>query len=281
MISPVRHYVPLLGFVLPTVIIGYGFVIPRSCIHGINELSIGFGTTVLGAALTYVVGVRSALRTSCPPRVSWRRRLEQHINRQAANPNGLVGRLLGLIWTFEHRTINQATLALLQIHPADHVAEIGCGPGWALREASKAATEGHVLGLDISDAMLSVARKNNRHAIAEGRASVRSITGADLGLRGLNRAFSVHSVYFWKDPESVITQLFAGLRSGGRLVLAFRPDGPSIPARFRDDVYRFYAPEAVEQMLASAGFSDVQIVRRPEVNPDVVWVVAAKGGASA
>jgi hypothetical protein len=59
-----RHLFPLLGFVLPTVIIGYGVVIPRSCIAGVNELSVGFATTVLGACVTYVMGVRSALKRS-------------------------------------------------------------------------------------------------------------------------------------------------------------------------------------------------------------------------
>jgi hypothetical protein len=53
--------VPLLGFVVPTLVIGYGFVIPRSCIAGVNELTIGFATTILGAAVTYVLGVRRAL----------------------------------------------------------------------------------------------------------------------------------------------------------------------------------------------------------------------------
>jgi len=53
---------PLLGFLLPTIVIGYGIVIPRSCIAGINELTIGFGTTILGAAVTYVLGVRRALQ---------------------------------------------------------------------------------------------------------------------------------------------------------------------------------------------------------------------------
>ncbi|MEO6026463.1 MAG: hypothetical protein ABIR79_06315 [Candidatus Binatia bacterium] len=57
-----RHLIPLLGFVLPTVLIGYGFVIPRSCIAGVNELTVGFATTILGACVTYVVGVRAALR---------------------------------------------------------------------------------------------------------------------------------------------------------------------------------------------------------------------------
>jgi len=57
-----RHYVPLVGFVVPTVLIGYGFVIPRSCIAGVNELTIGFATTIVGACLTYVTGIRAVLK---------------------------------------------------------------------------------------------------------------------------------------------------------------------------------------------------------------------------
>ena len=57
-----RHLVPLIGFVVPTAVIGYGVVIPKSCIAGVNELSVGFATTILGAAVTYVVGLRSVLR---------------------------------------------------------------------------------------------------------------------------------------------------------------------------------------------------------------------------
>jgi len=30
---------PLIGFVIPTLLIGYGFVIPKSCIAGINVLT--------------------------------------------------------------------------------------------------------------------------------------------------------------------------------------------------------------------------------------------------
>jgi hypothetical protein len=61
MMTP-RHYVPLVGFVVPTLLIGYGVVIPRSCIAGINELTLGFGITILGACVTYVLGLRAALR---------------------------------------------------------------------------------------------------------------------------------------------------------------------------------------------------------------------------
>jgi hypothetical protein len=53
---------PLIGFVLPTLVIGYGFVIPKSCIAGVNGLTIGFATSILGACVTYVLGVRRALQ---------------------------------------------------------------------------------------------------------------------------------------------------------------------------------------------------------------------------
>ena len=56
-----RHFAPLAGFVLPTVVIGY-VVIPRSCIAGLNELSLGFAATVVGACLTYWAGLRLVAR---------------------------------------------------------------------------------------------------------------------------------------------------------------------------------------------------------------------------
>jgi len=58
----IRAYVPLVGFVVPTVIIGYGIVIPRSCIAGVNELTIGFASSIVGACVAYGLGVRAALR---------------------------------------------------------------------------------------------------------------------------------------------------------------------------------------------------------------------------
>ena len=58
----IRLLLPLVSFVAPTVVMGYGFVIPNSCIAGVNELTIGFGAAVLGACVTYVVGVRQALQ---------------------------------------------------------------------------------------------------------------------------------------------------------------------------------------------------------------------------
>jgi hypothetical protein len=57
-----RHFGPLLAFLVPTIVVGYGLLIPRSCIAGVNQLTLGFASTLAGAALTYWLGIRSALR---------------------------------------------------------------------------------------------------------------------------------------------------------------------------------------------------------------------------
>jgi ABC-type Fe3+ transport system permease subunit len=54
-----RYFYPLVGFVIPTLVLGFGVVIPRSCIAGVNDLTIGFATTVAAACATYVFGVRA------------------------------------------------------------------------------------------------------------------------------------------------------------------------------------------------------------------------------
>ena len=57
-----KHFYPLLVFLIPTALIGYGVVIPKSPIAGVNELTIGFGSALLGATIAYWQGIRIALR---------------------------------------------------------------------------------------------------------------------------------------------------------------------------------------------------------------------------
>jgi ABC-type Fe3+ transport system permease subunit len=57
-----RHWVPLISFIVPTVVIGYGFVFPRNGISSNRELTIGFAITLFSACLTYTAGIRTVLR---------------------------------------------------------------------------------------------------------------------------------------------------------------------------------------------------------------------------
>jgi hypothetical protein len=55
-------YAPLMLHLVPTLAIGFGFVIPRSCIAGVNELTLGFAAANAGFVASYLAGMRLAAR---------------------------------------------------------------------------------------------------------------------------------------------------------------------------------------------------------------------------
>jgi hypothetical protein len=62
MMRPIyRRYLPLVAHAVPTLAIGFGWVIPRSCIAGWNALTVGFALSVVSTAVAYVLGQRVAV----------------------------------------------------------------------------------------------------------------------------------------------------------------------------------------------------------------------------
>jgi hypothetical protein len=64
------YFYPLLGFVIPAVLIGFGLVIPKSWIAGINGLTIGFTISIVSACVTYWMGLRTVIRDLGSARVT-------------------------------------------------------------------------------------------------------------------------------------------------------------------------------------------------------------------
>jgi len=246
-----------MGFVVPTVVVGYGVVIPRSCIAGVNELTVGFGTTILGAVLTYIAGQRAVLPKGVCTKPPLRVRIARAINRQAASPSGWFGRLLGLIWPREHGHLNTEVLDALDLRAGHRVLEVGSGTGHALREAARRAAPGHVVGVDVSELMADLARRLNHAAALRGEVEVRAgdIEALDLNGATFDRIFSVNCIYFWRDVDAVLAKLGSALSPGGKLVLAFRPDGDDVPVRFRDPIYRFPRLDVIQAALERVGMT--------------------------
>ena len=52
----------LASHIVPTLIIGFGYVIPGTCVDGMNPLMLGFISCVVGFVPTFVCGVIAAWR---------------------------------------------------------------------------------------------------------------------------------------------------------------------------------------------------------------------------
>ncbi len=145
-------------------------------------------------------------------------------------------------------------------------ADLGCGPG---RVSAHLAGLGlHVFGVDLSPAMVAVARAAHPELrFEEGALSALPIADAELG--GIVAWYSVIHT-----PPKQLPDVFAEfrrvLRPGGRLLLAFQAgDGPvhltqAYGHAVSLDAHRL-DPDSVTGQLADAGITvEARLVRRPE-----------------
>ena len=164
------------------------------------------------------------------------------------------------------------------IADGDAVLDIGCGTGQTTLDAARLARAGHALGVDLSSAMLDVAR---RRAADEALKNVR-FEQADAQVHPFDEAsfdlaISRTGAMFFADRVAAFTNIARALRPDGRLVLvtwkelhdnewireisgamaagrdtpAPPPDAPS-PFSLAD-------PDRVRGVLGAAGYTDVDL----------------------
>jgi SAM-dependent methyltransferase len=190
------------------------------------------------------------------------------IARQSAKPSGLVGRVIAGVMARETKDLNEKAISLLAPSPTDRVLEIGFGHGRTVERIASFVTDGRVCGLDVSEAMLEMAVRRNRRGVAAGRVDLRigdcaSMPFADASF---DRALTVHTLYFWRDPTLCLREIRRVLRPGARLVLGFlRGDSPRRTS-FPHEVYAFYDEGQVKTMLAAAGFDSIEFSRVGEAS---------------
>jgi SAM-dependent methyltransferase len=207
--------------------------------------------------------------------------LAEYIARQASRPRGLFGRLLAQIWVFESAAANGAALDLLGIEPTDRILEIGFGHGRTIQRAAARAGRGFVAGVDPSELMVSVARRRNRRLLREGRVDLGRADVAKLPFPdgSFDKVFSVHTIYFWKDPLGTLEEIRRVLRPGGRLVLGFRARDDGAPAdRYPPSIYTFHSREEVRSMLEASGYGAVRVEGIPRSGNAPSWAIATRSG---
>jgi SAM-dependent methyltransferase len=88
--------------------------------------------------------------------------------RTFGRPQGILGRLGGIIMARTNAGCGAWVTDLLDVGPNDNVLEVGFGPGVVIQRLSKRASAGHVAGIDPSREMVEQARARNTTAIQRG-----------------------------------------------------------------------------------------------------------------
>ena len=116
----------------------------------------------------------------------------------------------------DHLPITLPVLAKMQLAPHDNVLDVGCGSGWLSRRLGKLVPEGRVVGMDVSDKMIRIARRNSvdEHNLLFVTGEVGEIPWEP---NFFNHAISIESAYYWPDPGAGLKEIFRVLHPEGRV----------------------------------------------------------------
>jgi ubiquinone/menaquinone biosynthesis C-methylase UbiE len=182
------------------------------------------------------------------------------IARQSAHPHGLLGHLVARVMARETQGVNRWVLGALEPSPGERILELGCGHGRMLAHVARAAAPGPVLGVDPSEVMQRVARRHLRTQIRAGLVRIEPGDSRSIPApaRAFDKAYTVHTVYFWPDLDAGLRELHRVLRPGGLLLLALHTsENAAKAAELPSSVYKLRPCQEVIDALVRAGFSQV------------------------
>lgn len=182
-------------------------------------------------------------------------------------------------------SVAETLFAVARLTRGERVLDIGCGCGATTLAAARAVgSAGAVLGVDVSDPMLGIARQR----VADAALDNVTLLQADAQTHrfvphGVDIAISRFGTMFFDDPAAAFANIARALRRGGRLCIATwqplianpwltTPGGAllrygSLPETGGPGPGMFAQsdPDTINTVLAGAGFVDIDI--RPVAVP--------------
>ena len=178
--------------------------------------------------------------------------------------------------------LGRAALARVAPRSGERALDVGCGAGQSTLELSElVGASGSVIGLDISEPLLTRARARARTAGVENVEFVLGDAATAPLEPEFDLLFSRFGVMFFEEPVAAFAHLKTALRPGGRLgfvcwqplavnawarapleaVRALRPGHPPPPMleANKPGPFFFSEPSFVDGVLSRAGFEDVAI----------------------
>lgn len=116
-----------------------------------------------------------------------------------------------------HRPVGEQAIELMRLDADSRVIDIGCGSGWAARLMAEKARDGRVVGIDVSDEMIRIARESSASS-PNVEFQVASAEQLPFETGEFTHAFSMESLYYYADLPSALKEIRRVLRDGGRFV---------------------------------------------------------------
>ena len=180
--------------------------------------------------------------------------------KQLGAPSGILGRFIARWMNTVNKRMNTDTIGHMQIQATDCVLDIGFGGGITLGPMAQAANQGCVVGVEMSDILLTKATRTYRTLINRDRLKLLkgSIESIPCSAAEFDSVCTVNTIYFWENVKKGIMEVFRVLKPGGKFVLSFRPPEVMRTLKFTKYGFNLLDTEIITSLLKEGGFKNIR-----------------------
>jgi len=173
----------------------------------------------------------------------------------------------------EYRRLAEKVVSLFE---GGKLLEIGPGPAYVSIEIAKRLPKVEIIGLEISDTMIEIAKKNAKEHEVSEKITLKKGDASKMPLEDSEFDFVLTSgsLHHWKKPTQVVDEIYRVLRPGCRaLVSDLMKDAPKEKVHdfankidsklmrwgLKHSFKESYTARQIEQMIKSTHFREIEI----------------------
>lgn len=180
----------------------------------------------------------------------------QAIASQLKHPTGEKGVEMANMMNETNINMTRNSIENLHIEPGNTILELGHGNAGHLEFIFDQAENIKYYGLEMSELMFQEARQINRNFVSQKQAFFSIYDGTEIPFEDnlFNKVFTVNTIYFWQEPEKLLSEIYRVLQPKGILCITFAEESFMKQLPFTQFEFELYSTEKAEKLIEKSPF---------------------------
>ncbi|MEL1255811.1 class I SAM-dependent methyltransferase [Flavobacterium sp. DGU38] len=180
----------------------------------------------------------------------------QEIASQLKHPKGEKGIEMANMMNETNINMTRHSIQNLNISNENKILELGHGNAGHLEFLFEQAGNLKYYGLEMSELMFQEARRINRNFVSQKQAFFSLYDGNTIPFEdeSFNKIFTVNTIYFWQDPQKLLSEIYRVLKPNGNFCLTFAEESFMKILPFTQFEFELYSTQKAQQLMEKTAF---------------------------
>lgn len=180
----------------------------------------------------------------------------QAIASQLKHPTGEKGIEMANMMNETNINMTRHSFQNLHIESGNNILELGHGNAGHVEFIFEQAENIKYYGLEMSELMFQEARRINRNFVSQKQAFFSIYDGNIIPFEDafFHKIFTVNTIYFWQEPEKLLSEISRVLKEKGIFSLTFAEESFMKQLPFTQYEFELYSTEKLEKLIEKTSF---------------------------